>query len=150
MKCLFVLLVAGMASGVWGQSIDKKKDYQEFQCGDARVFVEGWGRFENARALVTVSNRGRDTKLWLHSVDFIGGECWMDSSNRREIVIQAYCGGSGCGKKSFGIIEPDTLRISLVPVISAGGRQNVDAAEEILGKDIEGVSEVINWANIRE
>lgn len=53
-------------------------------------------------------------------------------------------------KKSFGIIEPDTLRISLVPVISAGGRQNVDAAEEILGKDIEGVSEVINWANIRE
>ena len=108
----------------------------QFVCGDARVDLDDWGIYESSRSLITVTNQGKDTKLWLRSVDYFGAECQKDAKDRDVIFVQAYCSGSGCTSDSYGIIEPSSLRIRLVPTDGSGGTSNKERAKEILGREI--------------
>jgi len=106
---------------------------QELQCEKTDVTITKTGEWESTRYQVIAQLKDRKTELWLNSVDFVMGECILDSKNRNKILINAYCGGSGCSEHTYIIINPRTLMVELVPVMR---RPNLAQAEEIIGKAI--------------
>ena len=106
---------------------------QDLQCGKADVTITKTGEWENTRFQVVAKLKDRKTELWLNSVDYVNSRCVLDSKNRNKILVNAYCGGSGCSHHTYIIINARTLMVELVPVMR---RSNLAQAEEIIGKSI--------------
>lgn len=105
----------------------------ELQCGEATLSIIKTGEWESTRYQIVAKQKERRTELWLNSVDFVNSKCVSDSKNRYKILINAYCGGSGCSESAYIIINAHTLNVELVPVLD---RSNLVQAEEILGKSV--------------
>ena len=106
---------------------------QDLQCGKTDLTITKIGKWESTRYRVIAQFNDRKTELWLNSVDHVNSQCVLDSKNRNKILINAYCGGSGCSKHTYIIINARTLMVELVPVMR---RSNLAQAEEIIGKTI--------------
>jgi hypothetical protein len=106
---------------------------QELQCGKTNVTIMKTGEWESTRYQVMAQLKDRKTELWLNSVDYVNSQCILDSKYRNKILINAYCGGSGCSGDTYIIINAQTLMVELVPVMR---RSNLAQAEEIIGKPI--------------
>lgn len=96
---------------------------EHFQCGGARVALDIVNTTETRMELrqegvLRVAIDGVETVLRYRGggIDFIGATCVNDAQQRPLVVYQAYCGGSGCRDlDNWGIIEPRSLRVLLVP-----------------------------------
>lgn len=106
---------------------------QELQCGKTDVTIKKTGKWESTRYQLIAQLKDRKTELWLNSVDYVKSQCVMDNKNRNKILINAYCGGSGCSEHTYIIINARTLMVELVPVMR---RSNLTEVEEIIGKPI--------------
>lgn len=102
-------------------------------CGEAEVEIKKIGEYESGRIQIIAKNKDHETSLWLHSVDHIKSLCITSSKNQNKILINAFCGGSGCSEQTYTIIDARTLMVELVPV---QGRNNKSIAEHLLGKKI--------------
>ena len=105
----------------------------EFQCGETDVVITKTGEWESTRFQVIAQLKDRKTELWLNSVDHVKSQCILDRKKRNKILINAYCGGSGCSEYTYIIINARTLMVELVPVMH---KSNLAQAEEIIGKAI--------------
>jgi len=113
MKNIFILTILLITSSL-------ASAMGEIQCVGAKVEIElapssrGEHGFE---AILTVSRNEKVTMLrYDANIDYIGAECRTNQLGQSFIVIQAYCGGSGCKDlDNFGIIDPIQLRVFLVP-----------------------------------
>jgi len=106
---------------------------QNYVCGKTEVIIEKIGEYESSRIHVIAKQGERETSLWLNSIDYISGTCVTNERKQSKILINGYCGGSGCSEKTYTIIDARTLMIELVPV---QGKNNLSIAESILGKKI--------------
>ena len=106
---------------------------QNYVCGQTQVAIEKVGEYESSRIHIIAKKDKRETSLWLHSIDYINGTCVTNKREQHKILINGYCGGSGCSGKTYTIIDARTLMIELVPV---QGKNNLSVAEHILGKKI--------------
>jgi hypothetical protein len=107
---------------------------QTFFCGNADVRIEVVARKspiaeERADAVVTVSLRGVETILRYRSIDFVGGQCLAQGVSRPLVIFQAHCGGSSCQDlENWGVIDPETLRVLVVP-----GDSNRREVQKLIG-----------------
>jgi len=106
---------------------------QELQCDNTDLTITKYGEWESTKYQVIAQHKNRNTELWIDSVDFVTSKCVLGSKNRKKILINAYCGGSGCSEHTYIIINAQTLVVELVPVMR---RPNLAQAEEIIGKAI--------------
>ena len=106
---------------------------QNYVCGETQVAIDNVGEYESSRIHITAKKGKRETSLWLHSIDYINGTCVTNKREQNKILINGYCGGSGCSGKIYTIIDARTLMVELVPV---QGKNNLSIAEHILGKKI--------------
>lgn len=106
---------------------------QNYVCGETQVTIEKVGEYESSRIHITANKDNRETSLWLHSIDYMNATCVTNKREQHKILINGYCGGSGCSDKTDTIIDARTLMIELVPV---QGKNNLNIAEHILGKKI--------------
>lgn len=132
------LIVAGEATAV--QHVDQ---IPEQICGLANVTVS----FVRIRPLpgyveaqVTVSRGSSSTVVRVSGArDYIGLRCEASSKGDPHLVIQAYCGGSGCHDLgNFYIVSAMTLEILLVP--RTRDDMNRQDAALILGHAVRPVS----------
>ena len=103
-------------------------------CGLSEVTIEKTGVAESTRFFITAKNKEHETKLVMSSVDHVNFSCETTIQNRNKILINAYCGGSGCSESTFTVIDARTLQIELVPFQRKG---NQDLVEKILGKKLQ-------------
>ncbi|MEE1925336.1 hypothetical protein V0R50_26505 [Pseudomonas sp. 148P] len=93
--------------------------WESFECAGAVVDFSidtSLRSTEGADVILRVDNGSRSTVLRYGSIDYVGATCDTDSENRPRIVYQAICAGSGCFDLSnWGVIDPDSLRVLLVP-----------------------------------
>jgi hypothetical protein len=81
-----------------------------------------------------VEERGMTSICWqtvlrYRNIDFIGGQCFVESGSQPLVLYQAFCGGSGCkGLANWGVIDPKTLRVLTVPNDS-----NRDETRKLIG-----------------
>ena len=106
---------------------------QELQCGNTDVTITKTGEWESTKYQVIAQLKNRKAELWVDSVDYVISKCVLDSKNRNKILINAYCGGSGCSPHTYIIINAQTEVVELVPVMH---KPNLTQAEEIIGKSI--------------
>jgi hypothetical protein len=73
--------------------------------------------------------------------DYVGIRCDTGKNGRRYVVVQAYCGGSGCfDLDNFYVISADSLEILLVP--ESWNSRNRSNAEAILGHEVAPIEKV--------
>lgn len=107
---------------------------QTFVCGNADVRIEVVARKspmaeERAEAVVTVALRGVETILRYRNIDFVGGQCLAQGVSRPLVVFQAHCGGSSCQDlENWGVVDPETLRVLVVP-----GDSNRREVQKLIG-----------------
>jgi len=93
--------------------------WESFECAGATVDFNidtNLRSTEGAEVILKVDSGARSTVLRYGSVDYVGAVCNTDADNRPRIVYQAICAGSGCFDLSnWGVIDPDSLRVLLVP-----------------------------------
>ncbi len=114
---------------------------QRFNCGPAEVRVTVVNAGEAARdgryeGLIEVQHAGVSTLLrYRDGVDFIGATCVSLPGKPPRIAFQAYCGGSACrDRDNWGVVDPDTLRVLLVP-----SEKNREEAARLLGEPLPSV-----------
>ncbi len=76
-------------------------------------------------------------KKKLHKSDLGGwfhASCLNGQGNRPLLVFQEYCSGAGCVEDRYGIVDPATLKLLLVPGKKNAG--NADAASRVLGHKV--------------
>ena len=114
-----------------------------FRCQDADVKLQSKpsespeidSKFLAPVISVSVSERRRSTSLLFLTADFIGIECRKNKKGQTFIIFQAYCSGtaSECTDgANYGIIDPETLQVLLVPHPS-----NYDLAKRIFGQEVK-------------
>ena len=70
-----------------------------------------------AEAVVTVSRRNQSTVVRVSDArDYVGLKCEVDMKGRAFVLIQGYCGGSGCHDlDNFYIVAAESLEVLLIP-----------------------------------
>lgn len=120
---------------------------ETFSCGPSTVDISFTKRpkakdaEEHVEALLSVTDAGRTTTLrYDGTVDFIGAMCAANAQKEPTVVFQAYCGGSACrDQDNWGIIDPKTLRVLLVP--NDGNRKD---ARTIFGRPLPKIARMIS------
>ena len=81
--------------------------------------------------ILKVEQKDKDIKLRFFD-DYFGIECRKNPQGKYYIIFQSYCSGGGCRDlDNFGIINPDSLQVLLVP-----NDENRRTAEKIFGQPL--------------
>jgi hypothetical protein len=88
-------------------------------CGETKVAMkfEHLANLGYAEAVVTVSKRKQTTAVRVSDArDYVSLKCEVGVKGQRFVVIQGYCGGSGCHDlDNFYIVSTDSLNVLLTP-----------------------------------
>ncbi|HSH98911.1 MAG: hypothetical protein ACAH07_06180 [Methylophilaceae bacterium] len=112
--------------------------HDRFACGVSQIEVFNSNDVKQPYFTIKISNTNHSIKL-RYSVrnEFLFARCDTNSQNSPLLLIQHYCGGSGCAH-AFGIIEPKSLQVLLAP--SQGMEGNLSEATKVMGHEIKAFS----------
>ena len=124
----------------WGVPLVGADQNQPLACGNAKITVSP-ARLRGGEQvlqdfLVTVTQpNGTNTFKFGAENDFLQVRCETDRDGEAVLLVNHFCGGSGCAESNFSIIDLTTHKI----LLNANERWkgNHSAAESILGKEIE-------------
>ena len=119
---------------------------QVFTCSGSEVYIgikEVPGdKYNRVDVEFKVSRNTRSTILIFNNIDHIGGTCHKMENNAYRIVFQAYCNGSSCNDASnWGVVDPETLRVLLVPLPSD---TNYSEAKKLVGGELPRIDTMVN------
>ena len=102
-------------------------------CGPTtfQVVAENSGHsLENKYELYgSLSKDGQRRLLFTSNIGgWLSAECVVTAKKRELLLFQAYCGGSACVEDKYGIVDPENLKLLLVPPAKNKGNSKAAAA----------------------
>lgn len=132
----FVLLLALTALGLsFPLASLGESSHDSFVCGGSRVEIFNSDDLANPNFVIQLSRASKRLKvLYSAEKEYLFLRC-ESSHNGPVLLVNHFCGGSGCAESNFGIIDPRRMKILLVPNKSLHG--NNDRAERVIGHAIK-------------
>lgn len=128
-----VMLIFGVSGGAIAE------DNSTLHCGSAEV-----GVFNSAIkgspffVLKVQAPTGWKYYPFLMTRDYFEMRCETRANGRKAILLNHFCGGSGCAESNYGIVDAETGKQLLEP--EEGYRGNYDRASRILGHPVKSFS----------
>ena len=132
MRAFLTLTITVMLCGT---SLEAQSDELQMRCGDTVITAlpakTKGGETYLRNFKITLSNK-YDTKEFEFSPenDFLNLNCFY-SATSKFLVINHFCGGSGCAESNYGVVELPSFRVLLTPGNRWRGNESV--ALTILG-----------------
>ena len=124
---LFWLLAAGIAYG--NDNITKLK------CGKANVIIYNSDLISSPFFAVNISHsNGVFNQSFSANKEFFEVRCEKGKEEKDYLLINHFCGGSGCAESNYAIVDPTTGELLLEPTDIFEG--NHSKASSLLGKPI--------------
>ena len=129
-----------VASLIWFAPVFGAGNEKPLSCSKATVSVSparmrgGEHVLQDFQVTITQPN---NTKTFRFSAenDFLQVRCETNQNGEAVVLVNHYCGGSGCAESNFSIIDLATYKILLN--VDARWKGNQSAAEAVLGKKIK-------------
>jgi hypothetical protein len=108
----------------------------KFKCGGASITIYNSNVIESPFFVVSIFNSfGSFSYSFSVENEFLQVRCEKSKDGKDYLLINNYCGGSGCSESNYALIDLKTGNKVLEIAPHPGG--NADKAEAILGKKIE-------------
>ncbi|MBF0558563.1 MAG: hypothetical protein HQL08_07255 [Nitrospirae bacterium] len=105
-------------------------------CGNGRIEVYNSNVVESPFFVVSIFNsKGIFYHSFLADKEFLEVRCEKMNEGKEILLINHFCGGSGCAESNYIIIDPMTGKVMLEPTDGFSG--NANKASSILGKAVK-------------